>query len=225
MKRTEMMKIIFPHIPKCAGSSVKRQLDGLAHIVFDYNLHPTWAYRPDMQIGQQRRAAVLKKLESQKEWVVFGHFAPSEFYCIDHDLVLIILREPCRRAVSQYFYFKQKLPDNEVTRRRHAEVGLIKDGDMSIESFLKLEHIRYFYSMYYLNGLALNNKLVVLPMEDLDGTFHTIQELTGISLSSTFWENKNEYGNINEYYKSLFSEDIELYEFLVNRTRHRLGKV
>lgn len=220
------MKIIFPHIPKCAGSSVKKQLAGRADVVFDYHLHPTWVSQQDILIGRQKRNEVLSQLKSKQQWVVFGHFGPREYYSLDYDLVLVILRKPYLRAISHYHYFKKGLPDNEVTRRRNMEVGPIKDGRMSIADFIKLDRIRFFYSDCYLSGLALDDRLVVLPMEDLGSTYHTIHELTGISLESEIWENKNDYrkdGNAN--YESYFTEDDELYSFLINRTRNRLGRL
>ena len=47
------MKILFPHIPKCAGSSIKSQISNQPKVVMDYTNHPTWQSEHERNFGRE----------------------------------------------------------------------------------------------------------------------------------------------------------------------------
>lgn len=211
------MKIVFPHIPKCAGSSIKSQLLAIADTRFDYVNHPTWIYEPDIQLGAVKQAEMKAELGKLDNWIVFGHFGASDYDDIPYDLKIVLIREPLQRAVSHFHYVKQALPDTEVTRRRHKEVAQIKGGTMSIDSFAQLNHIRFFYGNYYLRGLILDSRLLVLPVEDLSASFNKIKQKCGLSLDASVHHNQSSYeGTFGNLY-DLFDDDRDLYNNLISR--------
>jgi len=143
------LRIVFPHIPKCCGSSIATQLRSISDVYMDYSLHPTWVSETDISFGLRERAKMIDKLHGLENWIIFGHFPSDAFDELIYDLKIILLRPPLQRAISHYHYIKQILDDNITTRRRHNEVGPIKDGHMTFGQFAKLDHIRFFYGQYY----------------------------------------------------------------------------
>jgi hypothetical protein len=208
------MKIIIPHIPKCAGSSIMVQLATRADVHFDYFNHPTWMHAPDMQLGAVEQTKLKATLKQLKDWIVFGHFAASAYDDLPFDYKVLLIREPFVRAVSHFHYIKQLLPDNDVTRRRHYEVGLIKDGLMSIDSFSQLDHIRFLYSRYYLKNLTEDDRLIVLSVEDLPSSFIKLRERCGLCLNAGIHMNRSSYPGNFEHLREVFSDDSQLYHSL-----------
>lgn len=212
------MKIIFPHIPKCAGSSIKQQLAGRGDVYFDYFNHPTWIYEPDREAGRIEQIKLKNILTERQEWIIFGHFASNVYSNLPYDMLIILLRDPLERAISHFHYVKQSLPDNEITRRRHEEVAWIKEDRMTIEEFVELHHIKYFYSEYYLKNIIIDERLLVLPVENIKKSFDTIFEKTGIQLSHSIWVNKGNYRGVPDNLRKSLGRDTSLYNDLINRT-------
>lgn len=158
------MRILLPHIPKCAGTSIRSQLVGDPRLVLDYNLHPTWRSKIDIEIGARRRAELKAHLKDRAEWVLFGHFDPSAFYDLDFDLQILIFRDPEQRAISQFKYFQTKAPMIEDVVRRNPEIVDIRSGNMSFLEYIKLDRIKYFYSRYYLANVDLERPTRLLDI-------------------------------------------------------------
>lgn len=209
------MRIVFPHIPKCAGSSVKKQLAQRSDVHFDYFNHPTWVYDPDIESGTVAQNKLKVHLRKLDDWIVFGHFAASAYDDVPYDLKIILLRDPVERAISQFHYMQQLLPDNEVTRRRNPEVAPIKDGLMTIDQFADLHHIKHFYSEFYLSQLIRDDRLIVLSIGKLEASYNKIHEASGIRLDPVVWENRSAYGTIGDELRDKFSVDTALYHELL----------
>jgi hypothetical protein len=208
------MKIIFPHIPKCAGGSIKSQLKKREDVFLDYFNHPTWIYQPDKELGEMKQIELKEKIRKIDSWIVYGHFAPCIYFELPYDLVIIILRDPLERAVSHYHYVKQRLPDNNITRKRHKEVGPIKENRMSIDEFVELDHIKYFYSKYYLRNIVPNKNFIILSMHDMKFVCRKIFEKTNINLDYTIRLNRSRYDGNFGYLQDVFQTDTELYNCL-----------
>jgi hypothetical protein len=134
---------------------------------------------------------------------------------LNFDCQIVFIRDPLSRAVSHFHYVKQRLPDNGVTVRRHPEVRAIKDGVMTIDEFVKLNHVRYFYSRYYLRDLLIDKRLLVIPMSAYKSGCHLLTELLGIKIDSDVWVNKTEHSENFDYLTPFFSEDHLLYTKLI----------
>jgi hypothetical protein len=209
------LKIVFPHIPKCAGSSLRDQLIRRKHVYLDYLNHPTWVDEKDKRRGRRQQRELQERLAKLNEWVVFGHFASSAYDHLPYDLKIVLLRDPLERAVSHFHYIRDTLPDRPITRRRHHEVAPIKEGRMSLDEFLELEHIRLFYSNYYLKNLQLNERVIVLSVEDLGQSLEKLANRCGLSLSASVHVNKGRYRGVFENFRTHFATDTELYKQLL----------
>ena len=213
--RPHFLRIIFPHIPKCAGTSVKEQFSNRTDVFLDYFCHPTWIHVADTVAGKALQAELKSQLPERSDWIVFGHFEASAYDDIDYDFKVLLLRDPLERAVSHFHYIKQSLPDNDVTRRRHREVGLIKDDQMSFEEFADLDHIRHFYGKFYLRNLDINQRLILLAVSDLDSSFYRLYLKTGLKLNTAVHSNRSIYSKDFGHLRSCFAEDVQLYQYLI----------
>jgi hypothetical protein len=142
--------IIFVHIPKTAGTSIKRSLVGNfgeGELKMDntkpFSLNNTARNLKCIVNSHQTRAADTKQ-------IVFGHFMPGK-YC-DFSLCgfkkrpgytyITFLRNPLQRAVSHYYYWKRVVaPDNRRWLRFHNE-------NWSLERFLLEPHFSCMYEKF-----------------------------------------------------------------------------
>ncbi|WP_416461654.1 hypothetical protein [Rubrivivax gelatinosus] len=218
------MRVLFPHLPKCAGTSIRAALESDTRYRADYHHHPTWQCEADLRAGREAQARLIARLRDEASWIVFGHFAPREYYGLDFDCQILVLREPLARVVSHYGYVRDVLPDNEVTVRRHPEVRAIKDGRMTIEEFVELEHVRHFYGRCYLADLRVDERLVVLPAERLDVTMAAVGSLLGLRPAPPAWLNRGPGGGKHEALRERLQDDIALYEALMSHPNPALAR-
>ena len=170
-------------------------------------------------LGRLKQNKLKNTLVGLDTWIVFGHFSLGTYDDLAYDLKIVLLRDPLERAISHFHYVKQRLPDNKTTRRRHKEVSLIKDGYMTIEEFAELDHVKYFYSKYYLNKIILDERLIVLPVDNLEMSFTKIMEFSRIKLDPMVHVNKSKYFENFDHLRDKFSADAGLYNDLVSRSR------
>ena len=215
------MKIVFPHIPKCAGSSVQKQLKARDDVYLDYFNNPLCVHEADRAAGQAEQQALQGKVASTESWIVFGHFACSAYNELPYDRLIVLLRNPLERAVSHFYFIKDTLIDDEVHRRGYPEVGLIKDGKMSLDEYLELDHVRFFYSDYYLKDVILDDRITVFPVEQLKTAYRNIAKLTDIRLDAGVWTNRGKYRSDCEQHRSNFARDEELYRKLIEHTERQ----
>ncbi|MEM6469033.1 MAG: hypothetical protein AAF802_05640 [Planctomycetota bacterium] len=216
------MKIVFPHIPKCAGSSVQKQLKARNDVFLDYSNNPLCMHEPDRVTGASEQQALLERLTTMDSWIAFGHFACSAYNQLPYDRLIILLRSPLERAVSHFFFIKNTLVDDDQHRLGYPEVGPIKDGQMSIDQYLELDHVRSYYSKYYLKDMIVDERVVALPVEQLTTSFQTIAKLSDIRLDASVWSNKGKYESEYESHRGKFAEDDELMVRLIDHTEREV---
>lgn len=210
------MRVLFPHIPKCAGGTIRRQIEGRQQVFLDYFSHPTWQSAVDREAGARAREVLKGRLRERGDWLVFGHFAAADYYDLEYDLQVLLLRPPLARAISHYHYIRDLQADTPVTRRRHREVGEIKDGVMPLEAFCRLDHVRHFYAGYYLKGVRCDDRTLTASTDDLTGAFARIADATGLSLDTAVRANRSEYSGDFAHLKNLFAADEALYQRLTS---------
>lgn len=139
--------IIFPHIPKCFGTSLRTQLEQAdIRVFFDYDHPPHHAAY--FQKACQRRNWEYSQLDFGSFDLVFGHF-PVERYCRPNYRYITLLREPLERAVSQFFYWKYGIPaENRLAFVRNPDLEKIQRGQMDFLEFIKIHHIDAFYRSF-----------------------------------------------------------------------------
>ncbi len=142
--------IIFVHIPKTAGTSIKRSLVenfGEGGVKMDNT-------RPFSLINVARNVKCIinsyQTSAANTKQIVFGHFMPGK-YC-DFSLsgfkkrpgytYITFLRDPLQRAVSHYYYWKRVVaPDNSRWLKFHNE-------NWSLERFLLDPHFSCMYEKF-----------------------------------------------------------------------------
>lgn len=208
------MKILFPHIPKCAGSSIKSQISNHPKVVMDYTNHPTWQSEHERNFGRESQMKLISELYGKDDWIVFGHFGVYQYSLIDWDLAIILLRNPVKRLLSLYRYFKQKIDFPPAAISRHPELKNVLNGTMSVNDFALLDHVRFFYSKYYLRNIKkFRNRVIFL---DLDDYTQACRIISGVlnwpidpSVRISITKEETQIFDIN-----IIKEDCELYSEL-----------
>lgn len=143
------MTIVFPHIPKCAGTSLRQQFEASPLSVFldyDHPPHHSKYYRE----ACARRNREFEPLDFRRHDLIYGHF-PIERYCGDQYRYVALLRHPVERAISHFFYWKNSLPLTNLTAlHRDPIIREIKTGDVGLLEFAERQKL----SMYYRNYLG-----------------------------------------------------------------------
>lgn len=108
------MKIVIVHIPKAAGTSLKKAIEnkvGADNVYFDYN-------RPLAKRDLQRKVHCLISSITAKpraEALIFGHFLAGKYakfngaYFKSRKKIAYVtfLRDPLQRAISHFFFWKR----------------------------------------------------------------------------------------------------------------------
>ena len=208
------MRFLLPHIPKCAGSSIKPQIEGSCRVFLDYTNHPTWQSQSDRAIGFEKQNQIKGNLDCKDDWIVFGHFGVSQYFDIDWDLAIILLRNPEERMRSHYKFFKQKISVNPITIARHPELEYVRNGTMSINEFASIDHNQNFLSDYYLRDIAkFRNRSIFLSMENFSRSCRIISEILNLQINSGIHRNKTQ-DEFCDFDASIIQRDIDLYKEL-----------
>jgi len=112
--------IVSVHIPKTAGTSFRRILETIYgdHLVIDHpwrKLRPLWAQRNPADFGRGYLHAALKDVRC-----IHGHFNAEKYSVLPNagfDIQLVTwLRDPIERAVSAYYFLRDKPPPENPER-------------------------------------------------------------------------------------------------------------
>lgn len=211
------MRLLFPHIPKCAGNSIKSQIQNSCRVVLDYTNHPTWQSQLEREKGFERQNHLKKNLRQKDDWIVFGHFGVSQYFDVDWDLAIILLRKPEDRIYSHYRFFKQKISFNSTTISRHPELEHVRNGEMTINDFASIDHNKNFLSDYYLRDIAkFRNRSVFLDLDDFSRSCRIISGILNLQVNSGIHENKTKRDESYNLDASIIQKDIDLYKELTS---------
>ena len=112
------MTIIFPHVPKAGGTSIKVQLEKSdINVLLDYKAPPG-----DSSWHAQKKSVWDRRLswtDLESYDLVFGHF-PVTRYVGNGYRYIALVRDPVERTISQYFYHIHRagLPHLKPNRKR-----------------------------------------------------------------------------------------------------------
>lgn len=149
-----MVNYISVHVPKCAGSGLKRAIrksytpdqvfedyaGGLIDPAAEMNIDP---------VGFFQRENARSHPELDGKVVIHGHFNPRKYNFLENTVKVTMIREPIARAISHYFYW-QSVPDNH-----HPVCRLLIEKKLTIREFVRLPVIRQFYTRHVFLGVDL----------------------------------------------------------------------
>jgi hypothetical protein len=142
------MTTIFPHIPKCAGTSIGTQLNRLPIDVFlDYAAPPTHGGH-GKQINDARKEEFRQRHFSEFN-LVFGHF-PVDRNVSDKYRYVAMSRDSFSRLVSHVSFLVERYKPG-VALAHHAKSCSMKleSGEMSIQNYVNLTQLYGVYKMYF----------------------------------------------------------------------------
>jgi hypothetical protein len=139
--------IIFPHIPKCGGTTILKGLENSGKRVFlDYD-HPPSHIEYFSNLCRDRNRD-FRELDFSPFDIVYGHF-PIERYDVERDQVVLLLRDPVERALSHFYYIRDVLKlTNLWAGLRVPEIHDIKSGRMGLLDFVTTSRLNSFYRSY-----------------------------------------------------------------------------
>jgi hypothetical protein len=139
--------IIFPHVPKAGGTSIKTQIEQSGLKTFmDYDAPPGSALWPRMHC--ERRNAECRLLDFGNFDIVFGHF-PVERYDRPNYRYVALVRDPYSRIISQLNYLIARARKGP---RADPQVGvmarLLESGELSPVEWVKKNGLHSLYKQY-----------------------------------------------------------------------------
>lgn len=215
---TDQKCTIFPHVPKCGGTSLKSQFEqsGL-DVFFDYEYPPEGGKYFRGECERRNRESSL--LDFGVFDLVFGHF-PVTRYFRDNYRYVTLLRNPLDRAVSHFFYWKNVLPEtNLVAINRAPIIRGIKDGTVSFTEFLMNQKIDKYLSAY-LGEMGPEKFQLVGFTDQYDSFLHKLSGLIGVRLDPQVHLRPGvreplESGELSKA-QSLLGEEFRIYESFRN---------
>lgn len=179
-------KLIFVHIPKCAGSSVNDML-GIKDI-FDMNRLKGWIYeqvkKGDKMImyGNSCRKGYYYELDHALYTHIF-QYHPDK--CKEY-FKFAIVRNPYDRILSEFFYNNDRFIKKEGDKPEDFK-KFIEELNIRWKEINKLDHFKYshFYPQFFFtNTLDLENPGsamdYVCKMEEIDKLLVVLKEKTGV---------------------------------------------
>lgn len=139
--------IIFPHVPKVGGTSIKEQLEQTdLRIFFDYDAATgkgKW-----LQQQWERRNREYSFLDFSPFDVVFGHF-PIERYLSDSFDYVALVRDPLDRAISHYLYMIWRIENRpNLDPALREQLRPKANGENDFLKFLRKQIGRDYYRRY-----------------------------------------------------------------------------
>lgn len=206
--------IIFPHIPKCGGSSVRTALGNAYGDRLSLLYSNPWNQGP---VTRFKVAVQQRWPDNRTTDVIYGHFSLERFFLfskICDPKFAMFFRHPIDLSCSMYFYEKQKKP------QKYAEITYL--------DLLRSKKMRSFFRTY-LAWLPVESLDYVGIQEYIDDSICLFDRKFGTRLEvpnenvtkgkpTDYWSHLKESGEL-ELALELMSENIEIYEAAKSRFR------
>lgn len=143
--------VIFPHVPKVAGTSILKQLESSGlRIYLDYDAPPD--VNPWRKAQSERRNREARLLDFSAFDVVFGHF-PIERYdgeCTDRYRYVALVRDPVSRVESHlnYLFWRARHRPGAVDPETRRVAEMLASGERSVAQWVRKSGIAETYRLY-----------------------------------------------------------------------------
>lgn len=151
--------IIFPHIPKTSGTSIRLQLekDSGIRVLYDYFTDYPLSSNPSVV---NARLLDRKRISNEAESIlsnydfIMGHFMADKYLSCEEiggcDLICFV-RDPVERVISHYYFWKKGI---EIGLRKEEEFKTIKLLDdirngMTLIQFARTKEMINFYKIFF----------------------------------------------------------------------------
>lgn len=219
---------LFLHMPKCAGSSVKKLLEDMAPTELHLDYESYFGY-PFPQRSLKIIDALFSPTMAPANKIIYGHFYPMKYmgrgFSQDTTLVTII-RDPLKRLLSHYKFWKAgNFPGHYLWRR-------MKSENWTFSQFALCSEMKNFYNQY-LYQVPLNNFSYIGIYEDLEKSISNIFNLLKISENLAIdmpHYNKTEVEfieidrSLEEEIRYFHAEDYLMYDYVIRKWHGNFGE-
>lgn len=226
---SETVELISVHIPKTAGTAFWRYLTGVfdyRRIFLDYEdkpLHPGKPFQQDFRAWRQQNDNTPHKVLAGSQ-VVHGHFWGGKYDIHFSDVPKVTwLRDPVRRVISHYFYWKTQPPMD------HALHRIFRDKNMSLMEFAAIPEMRNIVANAFLRECDLNTFDFIGIQEFFDEDIRLLGNMLGWPAVEVPVENKGPHGaaekideDTRRKLRQLNQDDVDLYQTALRMREKRL---
>jgi len=216
------------HVPKCAGTSLRSWLVagyGEENILWDYGDLPMDPSSPSNMDPEGFLIGFMRNGYSNLagKAVVHGHFWARKYdYITTSAIRITFLRDPVKRALSNYFFWMQA--SRGLNRLHH----YVLDNQLTWQEFVRLPVIRRLYSGVFFREFDMHRCAFIgdasRPLEETErlgkmlGLDHPLghENKTSGDYSIKVLEILSDQKNVR-LLQSLLSEDIAFYEKYAGR--------
>jgi hypothetical protein len=176
--------IIFPHVPKCGGTSIAVQLEAAngVKLLLDYDAPPM--LNPFHARKCERRNREFALLDFRPFDVVYGHFPLERYRSPDYRYVTLV-REPLERAVSQFNFLVNRRKKGVDLPRPTAEMAdRIIAGEVSFSKWLNMMFGKTTTYEIYLGMRPASDFHLIGTMDRYPEFCARLSDLLGVEISA-----------------------------------------
>ena len=220
---SDSVEIISVHVPKTAGATfghiILPQIYGQEKIFYDYESLPV--------------EALEDQIKSEHK-VIHGHFPAVKYMSkYPNAKIIVWLRNPINYLISAYYFWLTFPTDHPNSTDFHKYVV---NNQISFEEFINCKQTQNFISIYYCQGINLENFQFIGIQEFFREDLRELQQLLNWPEVKVTPSNRNTYPDYEDLVRNILSDqrvirkivslnsaDMELYQNALNLRAKRKG--